>query len=162
MSPQLYADNLECNSYDVDTLLAAAQYTVSHVKVVGQEASPSKCVLLCTYKTARKGMTPWRNENAGCPGLLDVRDLGGHLDVTQRALAGTLSSRVKEATSHVIAVGALSMGFQRMLGMVGSKYLGSMDVKVLLSLSVHSALSDLWWHVQSCPKNYPGPILLLC
>ena len=29
---------------------------------------------------------------------------------------------MKEATSHVIAVGARSMGFQRMLGMVCSKY----------------------------------------
>ena len=42
------ADNLKCNAYDVDTLLTAAQYTVSYVKVVGQEASPSKCVLLST------------------------------------------------------------------------------------------------------------------
>ena len=41
-----YADNLKCNSYDVDDLLAAAQYTVSYVKVVGQEASPTKCILL--------------------------------------------------------------------------------------------------------------------
>ena len=70
-------------------------------------------------------MTAWRNENAGCfwAVKLDVRDLGGHLDVTQRAPAGTLSSRVKEATSHVIAVGALPMGFQRRLRTVCSKYL---------------------------------------
>ena len=49
--PQRYittakADNLKCTSYIVGTLLAAARYTVSYVKVVGQEASPSKCVLL--------------------------------------------------------------------------------------------------------------------
>ena len=43
--------------------------------------------------------------------------------MTQRALAGTLSNRVKEATSQVIAVGALSMGFQRMLGLLCSTYL---------------------------------------
>ena len=43
--------------------------------------------------------------------------------MTQRALAGTLRKRVREATSHVIAVGALSMGFQRLLGMVCSKHL---------------------------------------
>ena len=29
---------------------------------------------------------------------LDVRDLGGHLDFTLRARAGTLSKRVREAT----------------------------------------------------------------
>ena len=46
ISPQPSADNLKCTSYDVDSVLAAAQYTVSYVHVVGQEASPSKCVLL--------------------------------------------------------------------------------------------------------------------
>ena len=49
--------------------------------------------------------------------------LGGHLDVTFRAVAGTLNSRVKIATTQVPAVGALTLGFQRMLGMVRSKYL---------------------------------------
>ena len=44
LSP-LYADSLKCTSFDVDSLLAAARYTMSFVKVVGQEASPSKCVL---------------------------------------------------------------------------------------------------------------------
>ena len=60
--------------------------------------------------------------NEGCfwAVKLDVRDLGGHLDVT---LAGTLSSRVKIATTQVPAVGALPLGFQRMLVMVRSKYL---------------------------------------
>ena len=29
---------------------------------------------------------------------LDVRDLGGHLDFTLRARAGTLSKRIREAT----------------------------------------------------------------
>ena len=70
-------------------------------------------------------MTAWRNENEGCfwAVKLDVRDLGGHLDMTLRASAGTLSSRVKIATAQFISVGALSMGFQRMLGMVCSRYL---------------------------------------
>ena len=40
-----------------------------------------------------------------------------------RAVAGTLSSRVRIATTLVRAVGALSLWFQRMLGMVRSKYL---------------------------------------
>ena len=48
ISPQLYADNLKCTSYSVDSVLAAAQYTVSYVHAVGQEASPRKCVLLST------------------------------------------------------------------------------------------------------------------
>ena len=42
-------------------------------------------------------MTAWRNMNEGCfwAVKLDVRDLGGHLDVTLQAVAGTLNSRVK-------------------------------------------------------------------
>ena len=35
MSPQLYADNLKCTSYNVDSVLAAAQKTVSYVHAVG-------------------------------------------------------------------------------------------------------------------------------
>ena len=70
-------------------------------------------------------MTPWRNRNEGCfwAVKLDVRDLGGHLDVTLRAVAGTLTNRVLIDTTQVPAVGALHLGFQRMLGMVRSKYL---------------------------------------
>ena len=96
VSHQLYADNLKCTSYDVDSVLAAAQYTVSYVHAVGQEASPSKCVLLRTSKAARRRMTAWRNVIEGCfwAVKLDVRDLGGHLDVTLRAVADTLNSRV--------------------------------------------------------------------
>ena len=45
------------------------------------------------------------------------------MDVTLRAVAGTLSNRVRIATTQVPAVGHLSLGFQRMLGMVRSKYL---------------------------------------
>ena len=54
---------------------------------------------------------------------LDVRDLGGHLDFTLRARAGTLSKRVCEATFGVASVGALPVGFQVKLGLVRGKYL---------------------------------------
>ena len=54
---------------------------------------------------------------------LDVRDLGGHLDFTRRARAGTLSKRVGEATVGVAAAGALLLGFQVKLGLVRGKYL---------------------------------------
>ena len=42
---------------------------------------------------------------------LDVRDLGGHLDFTYRARAGTLSRRVGGATVGVAAVGAPLLWF---------------------------------------------------
>ena len=54
---------------------------------------------------------------------MDVRDLGGHLDFTFRARAGTLSKRVGEATVGVATVGALPLGFQVMLELVRGKYL---------------------------------------
>ena len=54
---------------------------------------------------------------------LDVRDLGGHLDFTLRARAGTLSNRIGEAILGVAAVGALPLGFQVKLGLVRGKYL---------------------------------------
>ena len=59
---------------------------------------------------------PWKVE-------LDVRDLGGHLDFTRRAWAGTLSKRVKDATHGVVAIGALPLGFQVKLGLVRGEYL---------------------------------------
>ena len=57
-------------------------------------------------------MTAWRNENNGCFSAVkrDDRDQGGHLDVSQRGLAGTLSERFQEATFHVISVGASPRG----------------------------------------------------
>ena len=54
---------------------------------------------------------------------LDVKGLGGHLDFTVRARAGTLSKRVREATFGVAAVGASPLGFQVKLRLVRGKYL---------------------------------------
>ena len=67
------------------------------------------CCSSALQRLPAKRMTEWRNANAGCSWAvkLDACDLGGHLDVTQRALAGTLSLRVKESTAQVITVGAL-------------------------------------------------------
>ena len=49
--------------------------------------------------------------------------LGGHLDFTYRARAGTLPRRVGMATVGVAAVGALPPGFQVKLGLVRGEYL---------------------------------------
>ena len=54
---------------------------------------------------------------------LDIRDLGGHLDVTRRAWEGTLNSRDIEATSQVHMVSALPFGFLGLVGLVRSKFL---------------------------------------
>ena len=125
VKPQLYADNLKCSAERPRALFESARFTAQYVRSVGQDVSPGKCVLLSTSKSVRKAMKLW--DVAGDGGFwkvqLDVRDLGGHLDFTLRARAGTLSNRVREATSGVASVGALPLGFQVKLGLVRGKYL---------------------------------------
>ena len=65
ITPQLYAaDSRGCNYCDTDTFFAA-QYTVSHAQIVGQEASLCKGVLLGTSKLVRRRVIAWRDANAG-------------------------------------------------------------------------------------------------
>ena len=100
VKPQLYADNLKCSAERPRALFESANFTARYVRLVGQDVSPGKCVLLSTSKSVRKAMKLW--DVCGRMWFwkvqLDVRDLGGHLDFTWRARAGTLSSRVREAT----------------------------------------------------------------
>ena len=55
---------------------------------------PASVFYLALPKAARRRMAAWRNRNEGCfwAVKLDVRDLGGHLDVILRAVAGTLTN----------------------------------------------------------------------
>ena len=123
--PQLYADNLKCSAERPGALFDSARFTAQYVRSVGQDVSLGKCVLLSNSKSVRKAMKLW--DISGDGGFwkvqLDVRDLGGHLDFTYRARAGTLSKRIGEATVGVASVGALSLGFQVKLGLVRGKYL---------------------------------------
>ena len=125
IKPQLYADNLKCSAVRPRALFESAYFTARYVRLVGQDVSPGKCVLLSTSKAVRRAMKLW--DISGDGGFwkvqLDIRDLGGHLDFTYRARAGTLSRRVGEATVGVAAVGALPLGFQVKLGLVRGKYL---------------------------------------
>ena len=125
VTPQLYADNLKCTTTDGNKLLEAARFTDQYIRAVGQEASPSKCVLLSTSKATRKRMKNW-SISAGDKGWgvkLDVRDLGGHLDITCRVRAGTLARRVVRATDQVAILGALPFGFLRLVGFARTKFL---------------------------------------
>ena len=114
VKPQLYADNLKCSAERPGALFDYARFTAQYVRSVGQDVSPGKCVLLSISKSVRKAVKLWDiSENGGLWKVqLDVRDLGGHLDFTLRARAGTLSNRVREATLGVASVGALPLGFQ--------------------------------------------------
>ena len=64
---------------------------------------------------------------------------------------------MKEATSHVIAVGALTKGFNECSGWSAPStcLLDYMVVRGLLFRSMHSVPSKLRWHVQSGPKKLP-------
>ena len=125
IKPQLYADNLKCSAARPRALFESGYFTARYVRLVGQDVSPGKCVLLSTSKAVRRAMKLWdiSGEGGFWKVQLDVRDLGGHLDFTCRARAGTLSRWVGEATVGVAAVGALPLGFQVKLGLVRGKYL---------------------------------------
>ena len=84
-------------------------FTAKYVRLVGQDVPPGMCVLLITFKAVRRAMKLYCISGDGgfWKVQLDVRDLGGHLDFTYRARAGTLSRRVGKATVGVAAVGAL-------------------------------------------------------
>ena len=96
VKPQLYADNLKCTAECPRSPFSASRFTVQYVRAVGQDVSPGKCVLLSTSKAVRKSMRQWDVAGDGRPWKveLDVRDLGGLLDLTCRARAGTPSRRV--------------------------------------------------------------------
>ena len=105
---------------------------------VGQDVSPGKCVLLSTSRAVRPAVKLWdiSGEGGFWKVQLDVRDLGGHLDFTYRARAGTLSGRVGKATVGVTAVGALPLGFLAKLGLVRGKVsflLVYMPLRLLMS-----------------------------
>ena len=55
--------------------------------------SPGKCVLLSTSESVRRAMKLWdiSGDSRFRKVQLDVRDLGGYLDFTNRARAFTLS-----------------------------------------------------------------------
>ena len=125
VKPQFYADNLKGSAERPGALFDSVRFTALHVRSVGQDVSLGECVLLSTSKSVRRAMK-FRDISGG--GILwkvqlDVRDLGGHLDFTGRAPAGTLSKRVRDATVGVAAVGALPLGFPVQLGLVRGKYL---------------------------------------
>ena len=125
IKPQLYADNLKCSTVRPQASFESAHFNAKYARLVGQDVSPGKCVLLSTSRAVRRAMKLW--DISGDGGFwkvqLDVRDLGGHLDFTYRARAGTLSGRIRGATVGVAAIGALPLRFQVKLGLVRGKYL---------------------------------------
>ena len=111
VKPKLYADNLKCSAERPGALFESARFT-QYVRSVGQDVSPGKCVLLSTSKSVRKAMKLWDISGGGSffGKFSWMSGIGGHLDFTWRARAGTLSKRVGDAILGVAAVGAFPLG----------------------------------------------------
>ena len=78
VKPQLYADNLKCSAERPGALFESASFTAKHVRSVGQDVSPGKCVLLSTSKSVRKAMklSDITGDGSFWKVQLDVRDFG--------------------------------------------------------------------------------------
>ena len=111
VEPQLYADNFKCASRDPGVLLRAARFTTSYVRLVGQEPTPSKCVLMSTSRAVRKDMRGWlvTDEGGKWSVKLDVRDLGRRLDTTFRGWSATLATGVRLIIVRLVLLFVLSL-----------------------------------------------------
>ena len=109
----MYAVNLTCVSGDPHLLLNAARFNTGYVPSVGQEPTPSKCVLLSTSRVVRKSMKEWVLSQEGDQWSVkfDVRDLDGDLDTTFRGLSSTLAARVRLVISRLVLIFALPLDF---------------------------------------------------
>ena len=167
--PQLYADNLKCVSRDPGVLLRAAKFTTGHVRLVGQEPAPSKCVFLSTSRVVRKDMREWvvSDEGHRWTVKLDVRDLGGHLDTTFRGWSSTLAARVRIVLARLVVVYALPLSFHGRLGVLRSMFipgaLHGIEASFLADSSVRklrSAFCRVSWSRRQ-PFAHVGAVLSL-
>ena len=104
---------MKCVSRDPGVLLRAARFTTGYVRFVGQEPAPGKCVFLSTSRLVRREVRDWvvTDEGDRWTVKLDVRDLGGHLDITFRGWSSTLAARVRLVLARLLVVFALPLHF---------------------------------------------------
>ena len=125
VTPQVYADRLQCVSSNPGQLLRAARFTTAYVKLVGQEPAPSKCILMSTSAAVWRDMKGWLISDGGDQWSvkLDVRDLGGHLDVTYRSWGCTLAARVRAVLKVMWLVSALPLDYDGKLRILRTKFI---------------------------------------
>ena len=170
VQPQLYADNLKCVSRDPDLLLAAARFTTGYVRLVGQEPTPSKCVLLSTSREVRHSVKGWLLSQEGDQWSVrfEVRDLGGHLDTTFRGWSSTLAARVRLVLSRLVLIFALPLDFHGRIRVVTSMYLPAalhgIEASLLASDSLRklrSAICKVVWSRRQPLANVGAVLSLL-
>ena len=172
VTPQLYADSLKCTTTDGHAPLSAAKFTDRYIRAVGQEASPSKCVLLSTSKATWKRMKNWAI-SAGDKSLgtkLNVRDLGITLiSRGELVLALFLVERSKLPLRFIWLVHSpvVFVVFCDSLGLFGLStcLLGCMVLKVRLFPvknldSFRTGIVKACW-AQTFPMANPHPLLSL-
>ena len=96
-----------------------------HVRLVGQEPVPRKCVLMSTPRAVRSDMRGWvvTDEGDRWSVKLDVRDLGRHLDSTFREWSATLATRVRLVIARPVLIFALSLDFHGRLWVIRSMFI---------------------------------------
>ena len=145
----------------------SARFTAQYVRSVGQDVSPGKCVLLSTSKSVRKANKLW--DVAGDGGFwkvqLDVRDLGGHLDFTLRARAGTRSEEFAKLLLGVLQlvlylwVFRLSWAVSWSVSACWPSCCGSVFC-LFSSISVFGLLLYEWFGPLRCLLPMPLPFLI--
>ena len=132
----------------------AARFTTGYVRLVGQEPSPSKCVLLSTSRTVRDDMRNWVLSQEGDKWCVrfDVRDLGGHLDTTFRCWSAALAARVCLVLARLALIYALPLDFHGRVRVVRSMFLPAalhgIEASLLASgslLKLRSAVCRVVW-----------------
>ena len=155
VQPQLYADNLKCLSRDPGVLWRAARFTTGYVRLVGQEPAPGECVLLSTSREVRWDMKDWVLSDSGerWSVKFDVRDLGGHLDITFRGWSSTLAARVRLVISRLVLIFVLPLDFYGRVRVVRSMYLPAalhgIEASLLASDSFRKLRSAVRWVIWS-------------
>ena len=120
--PQLNADNLECSSVCPPTMFGAARFRAQHVRSVGQDVSPGKCVLLSTSKAVKQSMKLWDVSGDGKPWSVELDLMSGILVVICTSLGG-LELVLFLYVLGMLHMGALPLEFQEKLGLVRGNHL---------------------------------------
>ena len=121
VKPQLYADNIKCSAARPRALFESAHFTAWYVRLVGQDVSPGKCVLLSTSRAVRRAMKLWDISGDGGFGRYSwMSDIWEVILISLIVLELVLFPK---GLVGVAAVGALPLSFQVKLGLVRGRYL---------------------------------------
>ena len=157
--------NLKCVSGDANLLLRAAGFTTGYVQLVGQEPAPGICVLLRTFRVARKDMKGWVLSQEGDKWSVkfDVRDLGegeegGSFRYYLAGLVSTFAARVRLVIARLVLIFALLLDFRGRIRVVRSMYLPAALHGIEASLLASDSLRKLRFSIHSVVWSRRQPL----